>query len=121
MPNFSKTDIPAVLKDTKDIPMRYLILTFYKSKRSGQFSVPRWIYLTAMIPTLTILGVGIIVIYYKWKKRSAKVYRLARSRAKITETPGYNAVPVCTGDKDNVYMEEDNSTQHEKYSLSLQV
>ena len=30
------------------------------------------------------------------------------------ETPGYNAVPVCTWDKYDVYMEGDNSTQHEE-------
>ena len=35
------------------------------------------------------------------------------------ETPGYNAVPVCTGDKDDVYMEEDSSTQHEEDSVVL--
>ena len=35
------------------------------------------------------------------------------------ETPGYNAVPVCTGDRADVYMEEDNSMQHEVDSLVL--
>ena len=35
------------------------------------------------------------------------------------ETPKYNAVPVRTGDEDDVYMEEDNSTQHEKESVIL--
>ena len=34
-------------------------------------------------------------------------------------TPGYSTVPICTGDKDGVYMEEDNSTQHEKNSVAL--
>ena len=29
------------------------------------------------------------------------------------ETPGYNAVPVYTGDRDDVHIVEDNSTQHE--------
>ena len=29
---FMKTDIPAVVKDTTDIPMRHLILTAYKSR-----------------------------------------------------------------------------------------
>ena len=28
-------------------------------------------------------------------------------------TPGYNAVPVCTEDRDGIYMEEDNSMLHE--------
>ena len=35
------------------------------------------------------------------------------------ETPGYNAVPVYTGDTDDVYMEEDNSTWHIRDSLFL--
>ena len=54
MPNFTKTDIPAVLKDTKEIPMRHLILIAYKFRKSGQLSVPRWIYLATTVPTLTI-------------------------------------------------------------------
>ena len=35
VPNFTKNDIPAVLKDTKEIPMRQLMLTAYKSRKSG--------------------------------------------------------------------------------------
>ena len=31
MPNFTKTDIPSILKDTKEIPMQHLILPAYKS------------------------------------------------------------------------------------------
>ena len=63
---------------------------------------------------------GIIAIYPKCKKkRSAKIYRLARNRGKTMETPGYNDMPVCIGNKDDVYMEEDNSTQHEKDSVVL--
>ena len=48
---FHKTDIPAVLKDIKEIPMGYLILTAYKSRKSGQLSVPRRIYLASTILT----------------------------------------------------------------------
>ena len=47
------------------------------------------------------------------------IYRLARNIGKTVETPGYNAVPVYTGDRDDVYMEEDNSTQHEEDSVVL--
>ena len=64
---------------------------------------------------------GIIAVYYECKKGSAKICRLARNRAKTMETPGYNAVKVCTGDKDDVYMEEDNSKQHEKDLVVLTV
>ena len=71
--NFTKTDIPAVLKDTKEIPMRHLNLSAYKSRKSGQISVPRSIYLATTIPTLTISGEGIMAVYYKCKKRSAKI------------------------------------------------
>ena len=43
--------------------MRHLILTAYKSRKSGQLSMPRWIYLITTIPTLTILGVGILLYF----------------------------------------------------------
>ena len=65
--------------------------------------------------------VGIIDVYYKCEKRSAKIYRLARNRGKPMETLGYNATPVCTGDRDDIYMEKDNSTQDEKDSVVLTV
>ena len=35
------------------------------------------------------------------------------------ETPGYNAVSVCKGDRDDVYIKEDNSMQHEEDSVVL--
>ena len=35
------------------------------------------------------------------------------------EIPRYNAMAVSTGDKDDVYKEEDNSTQHEEDSVVL--
>ena len=35
------------------------------------------------------------------------------------ETSGYNAVPVSTGNKYDVYMEDNNSQQHEKDSVVL--
>ena len=62
VPNFTKTDIPAVLKDTNEIPRRHLILTAYKSIKSGQLSVPMCIYLAITISTLTILRMRIIVV-----------------------------------------------------------
>ena len=34
-------------------------------------------------------------------------------------TPSYNAVPGCTGGRDDVYIEEDNSMQHEEDSVVL--
>ena len=77
----------------------------------------RWIYLATTIPTSTILRMGIIYGFYKCKKASAKIYRLARNRGKTVGTLGYSAVPVYTGDRDDVHMEEDNSTYHEEDSV----
>ena len=37
IPNFTKTDIPAILKDTKEISMIHLILTAHKFRKSGNF------------------------------------------------------------------------------------
>ena len=71
MPNFTKTDISAVLKDTKEILKRQLILTVYKSRKSDQLSVSHG-YVASTIPTLTILGVGVITVYYKCKKNKCK-------------------------------------------------
>ena len=72
IPNFTKTDIPAVLKDTRDIPIRQLILTAYKSRKSDQSSMPLWINFAITMPKLTILGVEIIPVYYKCKKKMLK-------------------------------------------------
>ena len=96
-----------------------LNLTAYKSIKSGQLSLPRWIYLAITIPTLTAWGMGIIAVSYKCKKRSSKIYRLSRNRSKTMETPGYNAVPVYIGNRDDVYTEGDNSMQHEEDSVVL--
>ena len=110
---------PAGLKDTKEIPMRNLILTSYTSRKPGHLPVPRWLYLTTTLPILTFSGAEIITVFYKCKKRSAKIYRLARNRGKTMETSEYRAVPVCTGDRNDIYMEEDNSTQCEEDSVGL--
>ena len=40
-------------------------------------------------------------------------------RGITTKTPGYNAVPVCIGDRDVFYMAGDNSMQHEEVSVFL--
>ena len=73
--------------------MRHLILTACKYRKSGQHSVPRWIYLGTIIPTLTIIGMRSIAVYYKYKKNKckktyAKIYGLARNRGKTTEILG---------------------------------
>ena len=59
------------------------------------------------------------MLSYNCKNKSAKINRLARDRDKTTETPGYNAVPVYTGDRGEVYIEEDNSMQHKEDSVIL--
>ena len=62
------------------------ILTAYKSRRSWQFSVPRWIHLTTTITKFTIFRMGIITVFYKCKEISAKIYWLARNRGKTIVT-----------------------------------
>ena len=36
IPNFTKSDIPEMLKDTKEIPMKHLIMTIFNSRKSGR-------------------------------------------------------------------------------------
>ena len=36
IPNFTKSDIPEMLKDTKEIPMRHLIMMIFNSRKSGR-------------------------------------------------------------------------------------
>ena len=79
-----------------------LIFHCLQIDKIGQHSVPRWIYLAITIPTLTVVGVGIIAVYYKCKRGPTKIYRLARNGGKTMETPGYNAVAVYTGDRYDV-------------------
>ena len=62
---------------------------------------------------------GITAVYYKCKERSARIYRLARNRGKNNGDTWVQCMPVYTGDRDDVYMEEENSTQHEEDSLVL--
>ena len=59
-----------------------------------------------------------ITLCYKCKKRSARIYSLARNGGKTTETTRYNAVPVSSGDRDGIYMADYNSTQHEDDSVT---
>ena len=83
--------------------------------------MPRWIYLATTMPTLIILGVGVIAVYYKCKRRSVKIYMLVRSRGKTMETLGYNTVPVYTGDRDNISIEEIIPHSMKRIQLSIQV
>ena len=62
--------------------MKHLILIACKSRKSGQFSVPKGIDLATVVSTLSILGIEIMGVFYKCKKRSAKIYRLARNGGK---------------------------------------
>ena len=111
--NFTKIDIPEILKDAKEISMRHLIMTIFNSRESGRHPGLEWIFIAIIVMSaLTLLGLGLTLIFYIYK-RSAKVsYRLARNRGKTTEAPVlYKAVPFYTGDKDDVSMEEEISTQ----------
>ena len=111
IPNFTKSYIPEMLKDTKVIPMRHLIMTIFNSRKSGRHPGLEWIFIAVIvISALMLLGLGLTLVFDIYK-RSAKVScRLARKRGKTTEPPlWYKAVPPYTGDKDGVFMEEEIS------------
>ena len=58
------------------------------------------------------MGLGLTLLFYIYKRPAKVSYRLSRNRGKTTEAPAlYKAVPFYTGDKDNVVMEEEISTQ----------
>ena len=59
IPNFTKSDIPEMLKDTKEIPMRHLILSVFNSRKLGRNPEHKWIYLAITLFALILLGVGI--------------------------------------------------------------
>ena len=102
-----------MLKDTKDIPISQLIITIFNSRMSGRHPAPEWIFSTVIvISALNLLALGLNIVFYICR-RSAKVsYRLARNRGKTTEAPAlYKAVPVYTGEKDDVLTEEEISIQ----------
>ena len=113
IPKSTKNDIPKMKKDTKKYPCRHLTVTIFNSRRSGRHPGLEWIFIAIIvISALTVLGLGLALVFYIYE-RSAKVScRLARNRGKTTEAPVlYKAVPVYTGDEDDVFMEEEISTQ----------
>ena len=113
IPKFTKSDIPEMLKDTKEIPMRHLFMTIFNSRNSGrQQGLESIFFAIIVISALTLLGLGLTVVFYIYRKSARVSYMLARKRGKTTEAPGlYKAVLVYTGDKDDVFMEEEISTQ----------
>ena len=83
IPNFTKSYIPEMLKDTNEIPMRHLIMTIFNSRKSGSHTGLVWIFTAIIvISALTLLGLGLTLVFFIYK-RSAKVsYRLTRNRDK---------------------------------------
>ena len=58
-PNFTKSEILEILKDTKEIPMRHLITTIFNSRKSGRHPVLEWIFIAIIVTSaLTLLGFG---------------------------------------------------------------
>ena len=58
------------------------------------------------------MGLGLTLVFYIYKRSAQISYRLARNRGKTTEAPVlYKAIPVYPGDKDDVFMEEEISTE----------
>ena len=54
--DFTKNDIPEMLKDTKEIPMRHLILSVFNSRKLGRNPEHKWIYLAITLSALILLG-----------------------------------------------------------------
>ena len=102
-----------MLKDTKEIPMRHFIMTIFNSRKSGKHAVLVYIFIAIiLISALTLLGLGLTLVFYIYKRFAKVSYKLVRNRGKTTEAHAlYKAVPVYTGDKDDVFMEEQISTQ----------
>ena len=48
IPNFTKSDIPEMLIDTKEIPMTHLIMAIFNSRKTGKQPGLEWIF-TAII------------------------------------------------------------------------
>ena len=56
IPNFTNSDIPEMLKDTKEIPMRHL-MTIFNSRKSGTHPGFEWIFIVVIvISALTLWG-----------------------------------------------------------------
>ena len=112
IPNLTKTDIPEEMKDTKEIPMRHLLMTVTKlrkaSKLKNKYSL--LIYL-AIVSAISLTGICIITsIYYYYT--SAKVsFRSAKNSSKPKKTPIYRAVVRYSRDRDDVTLEDVTSTQ----------
>ena len=88
LPNFTKTDIPNELEDTKEIPMRHLLMTVYKMKRAGDEKHSVSPYLFATLTYVIIGSASTIVMYYHCKKISARIsLRLTKNSGKTMKTP----------------------------------
>ena len=59
-----KSDIPEMLKDTKKIPMRHLILSVFNSRKLGRNPEHKWIYLAITLSALILLGLGLTLGIY---------------------------------------------------------
>ena len=88
-------------------------MTIVNSSKSDRHPGLEWIFIAfIVISALTLLGLGLTLVFYIHKKSAKVSYRLARNTGKTTEAPAlYKAVPVYTGDKDDVFKEEEISTQ----------
>ena len=65
IPNFTKNYIPEMLKDTKEIPMRHLLMTIFNSRKSGRHPDLEWIFIALIvISALTLLGLGLTPVFY---------------------------------------------------------
>ena len=111
-PNFSKSDIPLELKDTKEIPMRHLLMIVNDKLVKGQYRLSVWVY-AIIIMTIAVFGwVSTYFTYYYFKRRSDKTsLRPAKNSGKTKKTPMYNAVAVYSWSRDDISLEGVTSTQ----------
>ena len=111
-PNFTKTDIRPELKDTKEIPMRHLLMIVNDKLAKGKDRLSVWVY-AIIIMSIAVFGlVSAYFTYYYCKRRSAKrSLRLAKKSGKTKKTPVYNAVAVYSWSRDDVSLEGVTFTQ----------
>ena len=79
--------IPADLQDTKEIPMRHLIMTLYESIESTKIKIPSWVTLFFSVDCFNYVRLELThYIYYKYKKPANLSFKLVINIGKNNET-----------------------------------
>ena len=108
IPIFTKSDIPEMLKDTKENPMRHLILSVFNSRKLGRNPEPKWIYLIITLSALILLGLRLTLHgVYQYKKSNR-----SRNRVKTIDEPVLTRMSQSTLKARMMPFCQDESTQH---------